>query len=328
MQLNHQTVLVTGAGGFIGSHLTERLVDLGAETRALVHYNSSNSWGWLDHSPVKGEIEVVMGDVRDRDSLRRAMRGVDTVFHLAALISIPYSYHSPLSYIRTNVEGSLNVLQLALESGAKLVVQTSTSEVYGTARHVPIDENHVLQGQSPYSASKIGADKVAEAFHLAFGLPVATIRPFNTFGPRQSSRAIIPTIITQAQTQPKLHLGSLEPTRDFNYVSDTVEGYIRIAEHAEAAIGQVINIGSGKEITIGELASRILKLLGKDLPIVTDGERLRPAESEVERLCAKNWKAREILGWKPKFSLEKGLISTIEWMSQNLMRYRPEAYSF
>ena len=245
-----QTVLVTGAGGFIGSHLTERLVALGARTRALVHYNSAGAWGWLDDSPVKQYVEVFLGDVQDRDSLRAAVQGTDIVFHLAALIAIPYSYRAPISYVRTNVDGTLNVLQGSLDAGVKLVVNTSTSEVYGTARHIPINEEHPLQGQSPYSASKIGADKMAEAFHLSFGLPVATIRPFNTFGPRQSARAVIPTIVTQALTQPTVCLGNLAPTRDFSYVADTVEGFIRIAECPEA-IGQVINVGSGLEISIG-----------------------------------------------------------------------------
>jgi NAD dependent epimerase/dehydratase len=326
MNWNHRTVLVTGAGGFIGSHLTERLVELGARTRALVRYNSVGSWGWLDHSPVKDDIEITIGDVRDRDSLRQAIRGADMVFHLAALISIPYSYQSPLSYIRTNVEGTANVLQLALEENVGLVVHTSTSEVFGTARTIPIDENHVLQGQSPYSATKIGADKLAEAYRLSFGLPVATIRPFNAYGPRQSARAIIPTIITQAQTQPFLSLGSLDPTRDFTFVADTVQGYIHIAEHPEA-IGEVINVGSGQEISIGDLANLIMRLVGRDIPIVADKQRMRPPDSEVERLCADNSKAKRIIDWNPRVTLTQGLISTIEWMDQNLHRYRPEVYS-
>ena len=326
MDWSRQTVLVTGAGGFIGSHLTERLIALGARTRALVRYNSANSWGWLDSSPVKSDIEVFLGDIRDQDSLQKAFRGVDIVFHLAALIAIPYSYHAPLSYVRTNVEGTLNVLQMARDAGVRLVVHTSTSEVYGTARYVPIDEEHPLQGQSPYSASKIAADKLAEAFHLSFALPVAIIRPFNTFGPRQSARAIIPAIVTQALTQPEVHLGSLEPTRDFTHVADTVEGFIRIAECPEV-IGKAINIGSGQDILIGDLAKTILHLIGKEMPIIRDNERLRPENSEVERLCADNRKAREILGWQPRYSLRDGLTHSIEWLEENLERYRLGVYT-
>lgn len=322
---NHQTVLVTGAGGFIGSHLTERLVSLGARSRALVRYNSANSSGWLDSSSAKADIEVVMGDIRDLDSLRKAFRGVDMVFHLAALIGIPYSYEAPLSYVRTNVEGTLNLLQAALDAGVSLVVHTSTSEVYGSARYIPIDEDHRLQGQSPYSASKIGADMLAEAFHRSFGLPVATIRPFNTFGPRQSSRAIIPTIITQALTQPAVHLGNVEPTRDFTYVEDTVEGFIRVAERPEAK-GQVINIGSGQEVSINDLATTILSLLGKAVPIVTEDQRVRPWTGEVQRLCADNTRAREVLDWHPRHTLTEGLAKTIEWLQVNLERYRTGTY--
>jgi dTDP-glucose 4,6-dehydratase len=312
MEWQNRTVLVTGAGGFIGSHLAERLVSLRANTRALVRYNSANSWGWLDQSSIKNEIEVIAGDIRDRESLKQAIQGVDIIFHLAALIGIPYSYHSPTSYVRTNVAGTLNILQMALENDVKLVVHTSTSEVYGTACYVPIDEEHSLQGQSPYSASKIGADKMAEAFHLSFGLPVATIRPFNTYGPRQSARAIIPTIITQALTQPAIKIGNLLPTRDLSYVRDTVEAYIRIAECPDA-IGKVINIGTGNEISVGDLASTI--------------QRIRPANSEVERLCAKNDKAQEILNWRPKHSLKQGLTETIEWIENHIDQYRPETYA-
>ena len=325
MDWSHQTVLVTGAGGFIGSHLTERLVALGARTRALIRYNSAGSWGWLDHSPAKADIEVIAGDIRDRDSLRQTIQGTDILFHLAALVGIPYSYNSPLSYVCTNVEGTLNVLQGALDAGVKLVVHTSTSEVYGTARYVPIDEDHPLNGQSPYSASKIAGDKFAEAFHLSFGLPVTIMRPFNTFGPRQSSRAVIPAIITQALTQPAVHLGSLEPTRDFNYVVDTVEGFVRAAEIPEA-IGRVINIGSAKEVSIGDLATTVLNLIGRDIPVARVNERVRPEASEVGRLCACNQKAYEILGWYPRYSLEEGLVQTIEWMRKNLDRYRIGTY--
>ena len=326
MKWEGKRVLVTGAGGFIGSHLTEKLVALGAKTRALVHYRADASWGWLDHSQYKGEFEVVAGDVCDRDSVAEAMQGREIVFHLAALIAIPYSYRTPLSYVSTNVVGTVNVLQVAREVGVERMVHTSTSEVYGTARYVPIDEEHPLQGQSPYSATKIAADKLAEAFHLSFGVPVATIRPFNTYGPRQSARAVIPTIITQALTQPAVHLGSLDLTRDFNYVADTVQGFIRTAE-CPNAIGHVINIGSGQEISIGNLATLILDLVGRrDLPITHDDARVRPARSEVAQLCADNSKAREILGWYPQYTLEDGLAQTIEWIRNNLTRYRLGTY--
>ena len=326
MDWSHQSVLVTGAGGFIGSHLTERLVALGARTRALVRYNSANSWGWLDSSPAKADVQVIAGDIRDWDSLQRATRGTDILFHLAALIAIPYSYHAPLSYVRTNVEGTLNVLQAALDAGVGLMVHTSTSEVYGTARYVPIDEAHPLQGQSPYSASKIGADKLVEAFHLSFELPVAIIRPFNTYGPRQSARAVVPTIIIQALTEPTVRLGSLSPTRDFNYVADTVEGYIRMAE-CPGAIGQVINIGSGQETSIGDLAATALRLIGRSVPVVYDGERVRPDSSEVERLCADNGRAHELLGWRPKHALEDGLVQTVEWIQGNVEQFRLGVYT-
>ena len=323
---SQQTVLVTGADGFIGSHLTERLVALGAQTRALVQYNSAGTWGWLDSSPVKDKVQVFLGDIQDRDSLRAAVQGADIVFHLAALIAIPYSYLAPISYVRTNVEGTANVLQACLDAGVGLVVHTSTSEVYGTARYVPIDEDHPLHGQSPYSASKIGADKIAEAFHLSFGLPIATIRPFNTFGPRQSARAVIPTIITQALGQSEIQLGNLTPTRDFSYVADTVEGFIRMAE-SPVAIGQVINIGTGQEISIGELANTILELVGADVPVVHDFQRVRPENSEVDRLCAHNGKAQRILDWQPQYTLRDGLAQTIEWMRRNIEVYRIGSYT-
>lgn len=322
----NQTVLVTGAGGFIGSHLVERLVALGARTRGFVQYNSAGSWEWLDDSPVKNDVEVFLGDVRDLSSMRQAFQGVDVVFHLAALIAIPYSFQSPVSYVRTNVEGTLNVLQAAIDADTTLVVHTSTSEVFGTARYVPMDEAHPLQGQSPYAASKIGADKIAEAFHLSYGLPVATIRPFNTYGPRQSARAVIPTIISQALMEPMISLGSLLPIRDFNYVADTVEGFVQIAECPQA-IGEVINIGSGREIAIGDLVGTILGLMGKDIPIVSSGERIRPEASEVDRLCADNRKAIELVGWHPQYSLEKGLIETIRWVQSNSETYRAGVYA-
>ncbi len=325
MSLHGRRVLVTGAGGFIGSHLVERLVERGAVTRALVHYNALGTWAWLDHSPVRSAIEVVAGDIYDRDSLRRAMDKVEVVFHLAALIAIPYSYHAPASYIRTNVEGTLNVLQTAHEAGVARVVHTSTSEVYGTARYTPIDEAHPLQGQSPYAASKIGADKIAEAFHLSFGLPIVTVRPFNTFGPRQSSRAVIPAIITQCLAGGAVRLGSLHPTRDLNYVANTVEGFLLAATHP-TAVGQTINLGSGREISIGDLAQLIARLTGQPLTITTEAQRIRPQHSEVDRLLADPTLARSLLGWEPTVSLEEGLQHTIEWMQAHLERYRPHDY--
>ena len=325
MNWTGKRVLVTGAGGFIGSHLTERLTELGASVRAFVHYNALGTWGWLDDSPLRRDIDVVAGDVCDRDSMRQATEGTDTVFHLAALIGIPYSYHAPASYLRTNVEGTLNVLQAARELGVERVVHTSTSEVYGTARYVPIDEGHPLQGQSPYSASKIAADKMVEAFHLSFDLPTVTVRPFNTFGPRQSARAVIPTIIAQCLTGESVRLGSLHPTRDLNYVADTVEGFVQAASVPEA-IGQTINVGSGREISIGDLAALIARLTGRPIALESDAERVRPARSEVERLVAETSLARKVLDWEPRVSLEEGLQRTIDWMRQHLERYRPGVY--
>ncbi len=318
-------VLVTGAGGFIGSHLTERLVKEGACVRALVHYNALGTWGWLDHSPFRNDIEVVAGDICDRDSVTETMRGCGIVFHLAALIAIPYSYHAPASYVRTNVEGTLNVLQAARELTVERVIHTSTSEVYGTARYAPIDEAHPLQGQSPYSASKIGADKIAESFHCSFGLPVVTVRPFNTFGPRQSSRAVIPTIITQCLAGGTVRLGSLHPTRDLNYVSNIVDGYLAAAQ-AVGAIGQTVNLGSGREISMGDLAKLIAGIAGNPIQIETEARRVRPENSEVERLLAENRRAKDILGWQPHISLEEGLKHTVEWIRENLHRYRVGAY--
>ena len=326
MSLVTDRVLVTGAGGFIGSHLVERLVQIGVRTRALVRYNSTNSWGWIDKLPVKSDVEVISCDVRDPDSIQKAVSDSDVVFHLAALIAIPYSYQAPLSYIRTNIEGTLNVLQASLKSDVRLVVHTSTSEVYGTARYVPIDEDHPLQSYSPYSASKIGADKIAEAFRLSFGLPVAVIRPFNTYGPRQSARAVIPTIVTQALVGTTVHLGNQSPTRDFTYVSDTVDGFIRMME-CPGAIGQVINVGSGREISIKQLAESVLDLIGRNIPIVCDNERIRPKESEVERLCANNSRACEVLDWQPRHTLRDGLAQTINWIEKNIERYRLGVYT-
>lgn len=319
-------VLVTGAGGFIGSHLTERLVNLGAATRALVLYDSLGTSGWLDESPVLNEIQVIAGDICDRDTIKRATAGVDVVFHLASLIAIPYSYHAPASYVRTNVEGTLNVMQAAREAGVELVIQTSTSEVYGTAQYVPIDEAHPLQGQSPYSASKIGADKIAESFFLSFNLPVVVVRPFNTFGPRQSARAVIPTIITQCLKGSVVKLGSLAPTRDLNYVSNTVDGFLKAAS-TPAAVGRTFNLGSGREISIGDLAQLIARLCGQTITIERDAERMRPDKSEVERLLADSTLARTLLGWEPAVTLEDGLAQTVDWVRQNLHRYRSDVYT-
>jgi NAD dependent epimerase/dehydratase len=318
-------VLVTGAGGFIGSHLAERLVQLGARTRALVHYNALGSWCWLDHSPLARDMEVVAGDITDRDSVKNAVQGCEVVFHLAALIAIPYSYQAPASYVGTNVVGTLNTLQACKEVGVERMVHTSTSEVYGTARYVPIDEEHPLQGQSPYSASKIGADKMAEAFHCSFRLPVVTVRPFNTFGPRQSARAVIPTIISQCLAGQTVRLGNLHPTRDLNFVANTVDGFIKAAV-APGAIGETMNLGSGREISVGDLASMIARLVGKPIQIVCDEQRLRPDKSEVERLLAANAKARRLLGWEPAVGLEEGLQRTINWLGENQRRYRPGVY--
>ncbi len=326
MNWNGKRVLVTGAGGFIGSHLTERLVELGADTHALVHYNALGTWGWLDQSSVRDQINVIAGDVCDRDSVHQAMQSVEIVFHLAALIGIPYSYHAPVSYVRTNIEGTLNVLQCARELGVERIIHTSTSEVYGTAHYVPIDEAHSLQGQSPYSASKIGADKIAESFHLSFNVPVVIVRPFNTFGPRQSARAVLPTIIAQCLNGETVHLGSLHPTRDMNYVSNTVDGFV-LAASTQAAIGQTLNLGSGSEISIGDLAYLVARLIGKPIQIESQTERMRPSGSEVERLLANNTQARNILGWEPKVTLEDGLQRTIEWARQHLDRYRPGLYT-
>jgi dTDP-glucose 4,6-dehydratase len=317
--------LVTGAGGFIGSNLVERLVALGARTRALVRYNSAGSWGWLEGSPVKDDVQVFLGDVRDPGSLRQPFSGVETVFHLAALIAIPYSYQAPLSYVQTNIEGTLNVLQAAADAGVSLVVHTSTSEVYGTACYVPMDEHHPLRGQSPYSASKIGADKLAEAFYHSYQLPVAIIRPFNTYGPRQSARAIIPTVILQVLTQPEVRLGNLDPTRDFTYVDDMVDAFINVAEHSQA-VGQVTNFGSGQETSIRQLVATVLEITGKTTPIVSEEERVRPQSSEVQRLCADNTRARQIIGWRPQYPLKEGLAKTICWVEENLGRFHLGEY--
>lgn len=322
---NGRKVLVTGAGGFIGSHLAEELVRRGADVRALVRYGSAGSWGWLEGSEHAGDMDVHQGDIRDPETLVAPMAGVDVVFHLAALIAIPYSYVSPLAYVRTNVEGTTNVLQAARAAGVARVVHTSTSEVYGTARMVPIGEDHPLQGQSPYSASKIGADKIAESFHAAYGLPVVVLRPFNTYGPRQSARAVIPTIITQALVGETVKLGAVTPTRDLTFVADTADGFIAAGEAPDAP-GRTINLGVGREISIGDLAERIRALMDRPVTVVHDAARDRPASSEVERLLSDNLQAREVLGWTPRHTLDQGLEATIEWLARHLDRYRPGTY--
>lgn len=326
MSWQGKSVLVTGAGGFIGSHLAERLVREGARVRAMVRYGSAGRWGWLDDSPLSKEMDVFAGDIRDSGNVRRAMEGCDVVLHLAALIAIPYSYHAPDSYVRTNIDGTLNVLEAARLLKTPRVVHTSTSEVYGTALRVPIDEEHPLQGQSPYSATKIGADKLVESYYRSFDLPVVTIRPFNTYGPRQSTRAVIPTIITQALSGSEVRLGSLTPTRDLNYVANTVAGFLKGAS-VPGVEGRTINLGSNQEISVGELAKSIIRLVGRDVPIVTEEQRLRPEKSEVNRLLADNTLARTLLGWTPEVSFDEGLLKTIEWMRAHLDRYRPGQYT-
>lgn len=328
MNFKNRKVLVTGAGGFIGSHLVERLVEIGADVRAFVHYNSRNDWGLIEHLPVEigKSIEVVTGDIQDPFSVRKAVTGCDVVFHLAALIGIPYSYLAPDNYVNVNIKGTLNVLQASLDEGVEKVVHTSTSETYGTAIYTPIDESHPLQGQSPYSASKIGADKLAESYYLSFGLPVATIRPFNTFGPRQSARAVIPTIISQALKSDRIKLGSLTPVRDLTYVKDTANGFIKIAA-SNGTAGQVVNIGNGKGITIGALAGKIIALLNKDVKIEADESRIRPDASEVMELLCNNAKARDLTGWSPEFSLEDGLIETIAFIKEHLNLFKTDIYN-
>ena len=325
MDWNGRTVLVTGAAGFIGSHLAEALVRRGADVRAFVRYGSAGRWGWLDDSELASEMEVVAGDIRDPETLAPAMAGAEVVFHLAALIAIPYSYVTPLAYVRTNVEGTTNVLEAARAAGVQRIVHTSTSEVYGTARTVPISESHPLHGQSPYSATKIGADKIAESFHAAYELPVVMLRPFNTFGPRQSARAVIPTIITQALVGETVKLGAVTPTRDLTFVQDTADGFIAAGEAPDAP-GRTINLGVGQEISIGDLAERIRGLMDRPVTIVHDEQRDRPAASEVERLLSDNAQAREVLGWTPRHTLDEGLGRTIEWLQRNLASYRPGVY--
>lgn len=320
--------LVTGADGFIGSHLVEHLIDKGLEVKAFTYYNSFNTWGWIDSFPKEKQkqIEIFSGDIRDPNGVRQAIKGIDVVFHLAALIAIPFSYHSPDSYVDTNIKGTLNVLQAARDLGTRVLV-TSTSEVYGTAQYVPIDEKHPFQGQSPYSATKIGADRLAESFYRSFELPVTIVRPFNTYGPRQSARAVIPTIITQLLNgYQEIKLGSLTPTRDFNYVKDTVNGFYEIFK-SDKTIGEEINIATQKEISIGELAKEIIEQINSNAKIICEEERLRPEKSEVNRLLGCNKKILELTDWTPKYSLQQGIQETIAWIKENLKSYKADIYN-
>ena len=335
MKLQGKKILVTGADGFIGSHLVEHLLELGHDVRPFVLYNSFNSWGWLDNLPPETarELDVFAGDIRDPNGVREAMKGCDVVLHLAALIAIPYSYHSPDTYVDTNVKGTLNIVQAARDLGVERVVNTSTSEVYGTAQFVPITEDHPLQGQSPYSATKIGADQIAMSFYNAFETPVSIIRPFNTYGPRQSARAVIPTVITQiAGGARRIKLGSLSPTRDFNYVTDTVRAFVAVAE-ADACVGEVTNAGSAFEVSIGDTAAAIAEVMGADIEIVCDEQRIRPKNSEVERLFASNDKLRRLSDWEPQFGgldgFKRGLALTAEWFADknNLRLYKADRYN-
>lgn len=322
-------VLVTGADGFIGSHLTEELVKKGHDVRAFVFYNSFNSWGWLDALPkeCKNKIEIFSGDIRDPNGVRTAMKDIDIVFHLAALIAIPFSYHSPDSYVDTNIKGTLNILQAAKDFNTEKVLITSTSEVYGTALYVPIDEKHPFQGQSPYSATKIAADRLAESFYRSFNLPVTIVRPFNTYGPRQSARAVIPTIISQLLAgKTEIKLGSLTPTRDFNYVKDTVGGFIAISE-SNKTIGEEINIATEQEISVGELAKEIIAQINPNAKILCDEQRLRPEKSEVNRLLGSNKKLKSLTDWKQGYSLKEGIAETIEWIKNNMNAYKADIYN-
>lgn len=326
-----QKVLITGADGFIGSHVTETLLEAGYDVTAFVYYNSFNSWGWLDSLPKEklSHIKVFAGDIRDPNGVRKAVAGMDMVFHLAALIAIPFSYHSPDSYVDTNIKGTLNVLQAARDAGCARILITSTSEVYGTAQYVPIDEQHPFQGQSPYSATKIGADRLAESFYRSFNMPVTIVRPFNTYGPRQSARAVIPTIITQLLAgATEIKLGSMHPTRDFNFVRDTVDGFIAIAKQ-QATIGEEINIASQKEIAIGQLAREIIDQINPEARIVSEDIRLRPENSEVERLLGSNEKICRLTGWQPRYTLKQGIRETIDWFrdEENSRRYKWNIYN-
>jgi len=328
MNWQNEKVLVTGGAGFIGSHLTEKLIELGASVRVLVHYNSQNNWGHLESfsKDLLDHIEIFQGDVQDPYAVLKAVQGCSVVFHLASLIAIPYSYVAPASYVETNVKGTLNVMEACVKFEVSRVVHTSTSETYGTALYVPIDEKHPLQGQSPYSASKIGADKIVESYYRAFDLPVSTLRPFNTYGPRQSARAVIPTIITQALHSDQVKLGALDPVRDLTFVQDTVAGFIRMAE-SQKVIGEVINIGAGEGISIGDLAKKIISLMDKEVEICSDEKRLRPRKSEVMKLICDNSKAEAFMDWKPGYSLEDGLKTTIDYIGTHLHQYKPEIYN-
>jgi NAD dependent epimerase/dehydratase len=322
-------VLVTGADGFIGSHLTQQLLHEGYDVRAMCQYNSFGRWGWIDTFPKeeKDSLDIFMGDVRDPNGVRVAMKGVDTVFHLAALIAIPYSYHSPDAYVDTNIKGTLNILQAGRDYGTSRILVTSTSEVYGTAKYVPIDENHPYQGQSPYSATKIAADRLAESFYRSFDTPVTIVRPFNTYGPRQSARAVIPTVISQLLAgKQQIKLGSLTPTRDFNYVKDTVNGFITISKF-DNTIGQELNIATQHEISIGDLAGEIINQINPDAKIVTDTPRLRPEKSEVNRLLGTAEKLHKLTGWEPKYTLKEGIGETIRWMKDHMDAYKPDIYN-
>lgn len=320
-------ILVTGAGGFIGSHLTELLVEKGFDVKAFVHYNSWNKWGWLDTSNVKNKVEIVTGDIRDFDSVFAAMQGCDTVFHLAALIGIPYSYVSPQAYIKTNIDGTYNVLQSARQLGVEKIMVTSTSETYGTAQYVPIDENHPMVGQSPYSATKISADQLSISYFKSFDLPVKIVRPFNTYGPRQSARAIIPTVISQILNgQSSLKLGNLTPTRDLTFVKDTAKGFYEIA-NTEGLFGEITNIGMQEEITIGDLVQLITDIIGTQVEIISDEQRVRPDKSEVERLFCNNTKIKANTLWKPDYTLKTGLKETVDWISNNLSYFKSEIYN-
>lgn len=322
-------VIVTGADGFIGSHLTEELVKCGFDVKAFAYYNSFNTWGWLDTLPkeIMSNVEVFTGDIRDPNGVREAMKGCDAVFHLAALIAIPYSYHSPDAYVDTNIKGTLNVLQAARLLDTERVLVTSTSEVYGTAQYVPIDEKHPYQGQSPYSATKIGADRLAESFYRSFNLPVTIVRPFNTYGPRQSARAVIPTIITQLLSgKTEIKLGSLTPTRDFNFVKDTANGFIEIYK-SDKTIGEEINIATQQEISVGQLATELIKQINPGAKIICDEQRLRPEKSEVNRLLGCNEKIKRLTSWEPKFTFEEGLAQTIAFLKDNLDKYKTDIYN-
>jgi len=318
-------VLITGACGFIGSHLVEALVDAGAQARAFAHYNSLGSAGWLDSSQSREQIDVVFGDLRDSDSVSSAVKGSEIVFHLGSLVAIPYSYETPTAYIRTNIEGTLNVAQACRSAGVGKLIHTSTSEVYGMAADVPMGEDHQLVAQSPYAASKIGADKIVESLHRSFELPTITVRPFNTYGPRQSQRAIIPTIISQALVGDEVRLGNLHPTRDLTFVEDTVAGFLACAE-SELSGGQTLNLGTGVETSIGQLVEEVAAIIGRGISVVVDDQRVRAEGSEVDRLCADATRVNELTGWTPRVDLRQGLKRTVEWMEQNLSTYRPDEY--